>query len=925
MDRDVFISYSHKSDIAVAEALEDGLRGVARTWWTFRPGAKVFRDTTSLAASSDLGGAIKEALASSRYFIYLASPAAAQSKWVREEISYWREHHSMDTFLIGLSDGSIEWDRDRGDFDWERTTALPRELSGVFRAEPLWVDLRKNRQAATFSMAPGSTFRDAVVTLAAPLHGVSKDELDSKDLQLQRRAARVRRAMVSGLCVLLAIALTAGVIAWLNANEAVRQRNLAQERATIATARLLAATAVNDSPDDSARAQLLAGEAYRLRDDPQTIAALFQTVNDNPNLVRQHTLAAPVSALAAAAGGMALAGTADGQLIRWDPATDSSTVVRLGDQPVTAVAISDDGAVAAATDGRHAVLWHPGSAPVPLQIEQPGRVAVSTQGTTAAVLTSPDAIKDTGGVQHLATFDPSTGAQRRSVDLANLYWDGVGIPDEQTVAVTNGSGLWQRLRLSDLAVTVRQEQAQVNIGISAISDDGSSVASLGGGWAFVFGTASNQAVARYSTVSGPYTPTVFAIRRDGNEIASGGGGQLWVADVTAGQTDNRNYTELLGAGGADRVVFIGNSGRLITGKGTTLSVWDPAQRPRLRLNTDGLQVPDTSRSSRPTQMAVSPDGQRALLVGGFGDVKLHDLNGGPGPGTAITSPQKDVFPAWLSDGTPALIGKVGCGLYAVRGTGTQMLLEGQGVANVAARLTPDGRDLICVSEYGGMTVRRVSDGMYVYDSPGPNKKLTEDSDTVGVAAISEDGRYAAWIAGQDDGGGRLTVADSQERKTVTVSGASHTVGFAGDRLVVTHPDSSLDVRDPSGALIRTVHASSELARPMSWVPGTPFIGQIRNDGTVAVIDVDTGTILGTLRLPAASTWASARWEATAIVGVRSTGELLTATPAGSVVRWAASERSWLDLACHFAGRDLRPEEWREVTGFNPPGNLSCHR
>jgi hypothetical protein len=228
-----------------------------------------------------------------------------------------------------------------------------------------------------------------------------------------------------------------------------------------------------------------------------------------------------------------------------------------------------------------------------------------------------------------------------------------------------------------------------------------------------------------------------------------------------------------------------------------------------------------------------------------------------------------------------------------------------------------------------MTVRRLGDAMYVYDSSGQRKKLTEASPPpVGLAAISEDGRYAAWIGQLDDGEEQVTVADSQAHTTATVPGAADTVECAGDRLLVKHPDSSLDVREPSGALIRTIHLGTASARPMSWVPGTSFVGQIHNDGTVVMIDIDSGTILGTLRLPnrgPEGTLARAPWEATGILGVRATGELLTATPKGSVVRWAANERSWLDLACRFAGRDLRPDEWREVTGSNPPGNLSCHR
>jgi hypothetical protein len=396
----------------------------------------------------------------------------------------------------------------------------------------------------------------------------------------------------------------------------------------------------------------------------------------------------------------------------------------------------------------------------------------------------------------------------------------------------------------------------------------------------------------------------------------------------AGMNDNRSNRELLGAGGAEHVAFVGNSDRLITTKGATLSVWDPDQRPRLRLDSGNLDVPDTSASSAPTRMALSPDGTRALLVGGSGDVVLHNLRGGPDAGITVTSPQQDVFPAFLADGTPALIRKVGCGLDAIRGTGTETLLSGQGAANLAARITSDGQHLVCVSEYGGMSVRRISDGMYIHNQSGQDKRLTKYSGNIeiGLAAISDDGRYAAWIAGEDDGGGQLTVVDSQENRTVTIPGISKTVDFAGDRLLVSHANGSLDVRGPSDSLLRTIPGGVDFARPLSWVPGTPYVGRMRNDGTVAVVDIDDGTTLGVLELPRTKvTFATAPWAATAVTGAGATGELLTANPGGSVARWAASERSWLTRACQFAGRDLQAEEWREVTGSDPPADLRCQR
>lgn len=165
--RDAFMSYSHQRDAGLAQGLQRGLHRLARPW-TRRQVISVFRDTTSLSASSDLGGAIKRELARARYFIYLASPEAAASRWVREEIAFWVENRPMDHFLIVVSAGAIAWDVESGDFDWNRTTVLPSDLlRGAFSREPLWVDLTEVRMAKAFSLRDAK-FRDAVATLAAP-------------------------------------------------------------------------------------------------------------------------------------------------------------------------------------------------------------------------------------------------------------------------------------------------------------------------------------------------------------------------------------------------------------------------------------------------------------------------------------------------------------------------------------------------------------------------------------------------------------------------------------------------------------------------------------------------------------------------------------------------------------------------------------
>lgn len=46
----------------------------------------------------------------SRYFILLASPQAAASPWVNKEVAHWLERKSLDTLLIGLTEGELSWD-----------------------------------------------------------------------------------------------------------------------------------------------------------------------------------------------------------------------------------------------------------------------------------------------------------------------------------------------------------------------------------------------------------------------------------------------------------------------------------------------------------------------------------------------------------------------------------------------------------------------------------------------------------------------------------------------------------------------------------------------------------------------------------------------------------------------------------------------
>jgi hypothetical protein len=101
-----FISYSHAADGRLAARLQQALHGFAKPWYQ-RRALRVFRDRTSLAASPALWPAIETALSHSTWFLYLASPPAAQSAWVPKEVQRWLDHRSSEQMLLLLTDGDL--------------------------------------------------------------------------------------------------------------------------------------------------------------------------------------------------------------------------------------------------------------------------------------------------------------------------------------------------------------------------------------------------------------------------------------------------------------------------------------------------------------------------------------------------------------------------------------------------------------------------------------------------------------------------------------------------------------------------------------------------------------------------------------------------------------------------------------------------
>ncbi|GIE75531.1 hypothetical protein Aph02nite_14810 [Actinoplanes philippinensis] len=212
-----FISYSHTADGELAPAVQRGLHRLAKPWYR-RQSLWIFRDQTGLSVTPGLWSSIQKALDGSEWFVFLASPAAARSPWVDREIRYWVATKPAGRILPVVTGGEWRWDAEAGDLSAD-STAVPGALRGVFAEEPLFLDLRWAHDERNLDLRD-SRFRDAIAELAAPMHGVSKDELESEDLRHHRQSRRLRRVAVAIVALLTVVASGTAVLADRNADRA---------------------------------------------------------------------------------------------------------------------------------------------------------------------------------------------------------------------------------------------------------------------------------------------------------------------------------------------------------------------------------------------------------------------------------------------------------------------------------------------------------------------------------------------------------------------------------------------------------------------------------------------------------------------------------------------------------------------------------
>lgn len=119
-----FISYARSTSTPLATALQGAVERFAKPWYQLRA-TRIFRDDTSMSANTALWSTIEGGLRQSKWLVLLATPEAAASEYVTNELRWWLDHKSADAILLVQASGELWWDRAANRFDAARSTALP--------------------------------------------------------------------------------------------------------------------------------------------------------------------------------------------------------------------------------------------------------------------------------------------------------------------------------------------------------------------------------------------------------------------------------------------------------------------------------------------------------------------------------------------------------------------------------------------------------------------------------------------------------------------------------------------------------------------------------------------------------------------------------------------------------------------------------
>jgi WD40 repeat protein len=910
---DAFMSYSHALDGRLAPVLQAELERFGSPW--YRPRVRrVFRDNASLSANPQLWSAIETALGSSRWFVLLASPAAAASEWVDREVQWWLDNRSSDHLLIVLTDGELVFDR-TGRVDAKRTTSLPPALVARNNAEPRWVDLRWVRTEVHLDR-DNPALRDSVADVAAAVSEMPKDELVGEHVRRARQTTRLVRVVVATLSTLLVVATAAGLVA-------AAQRNQAREQARVATARLLASTAQGLLGTRLDLAQLLAVQAYRLDPSQQSRAALFSAATASPHLVGFMSADATVTAVDGNRL-VAVIGTADGRILRWDLRSGQQRQIGRLDGAVRTVAAVADGTAAVAADSRSATLLPMnGGAALHLPMvpgQRPEWTAISPSGRYAAVVArSPEDGNPTGS---LTVHDLRTGEDRQA--SLDADWDRVGFRDDSVLTLGRiGVGNWERREVATLTPVLA---AGVNFGThnsgNAFARNGEFV-----GFANVSGEvpiwhtanlAPNQDQPDLQGLEPGTSPEAMTISDDGRRLAIAETGTIYVSDTKATAPNTAvSFTGSPSTNG-NGVVFAGDDDHILSASADRVAFWDLRQFGRISRAVNVTMDYGCSACTEPP-LVVGPHADGVATQAQFAAVlNVLELSSGVRQRDLQAT---DPAVSWTPDGSLLMVATDHGGGRTLSRDGARLLADWPtdpfSQRSIATVPIDGGNSVLVVDSAGNRILRDPRTGAVRTATPAPEglRQLMADQ-TVEQVAVSHDAANVA-VRRSDT----VVVADLSDGTTRTLERgrAVASIQFTDDQLFVRRDDGVVEIWTKDGSrLLRTVSADISNVRQVAVDPTGAMMALRRTDGGVVLADAGTGGELGQFPVTAGEDGGH-----TNLAFSPDGRKLVSVSTLSGLQVWETTDEAWTRSNCRGAGRDLTLAEWRRYAGSLDPGDLRC--
>jgi len=826
---EAFISYSHEADYGLAAALQRALNRIARPpykWWEWWP-PRVFRDQTNLVAAADLGGEIRGALIGSSSFVLLASPPAAESHWVNQEVTMWCANKPRDRLFIALTGGSLVWDDAKRDFDPAHTDSVPPALYGVFDAEPLWVDLKGVRADGTMTRDP--RFLDAAATLAAAVRGVEKYELTGEDARQHRRTRRLVGGAISLLVSLAVLATIAAVYAAV-------QRDHANQRAKVATSRQLAAEAVAKLDVDPAQSLVLAARATTISPTGEAIDSLRQALRGS-RLRSVIDAGGPVfDAETGPDGRLVAGGLGHGTLRIWNARTQKSvTRLSLGHGRVLSVGFSRNGRrVLGAGDGGAAVWSMSGGGGSPLATFDragPLAAALSPDGRLAATADNDGFVRlwhsDTGRLQKRLR---PPGARMPVPDVA-FNADG-----SRLIAATGSRVTVWNLRTR--TATVLRPREGIVWAVSFSPDDRHVAAGFDDGAVRIWDLRTG-ATESLSGHKGAVTHVAFS--PDGSLLVTGSQDEtarVWSVKSGEELTQFHGHT-----GNVESASFVGRGAAVVTSGDRTVRFWSVAAEPIL--SEIGSQL-----RARKAMLSVAFDPQGTHLVTAGRDLTariwdvgsgalLRTLHGGRRAGDWIEAAQFDAGGRHvLAAGDD---GKLR--IWTVSGGSPPTVLSGsEGKPLYDATFSPDGRLVAAGGSNGTVSVWRWRRRALTHTLGPPGERIN------GVA-FSPDGRLIA--AALDNG--TVRIWESRNGAVVAVLHADHpltSIAFdpTGELLAAGAASGTTSIWNVgTRRLIARFGGHTDTVKGVAFSTDGHYLVTVGEDGLANVLTVPDGHLVTAVR------------------------------------------------------------------------------